>query len=132
MAAFAWEGHKVRRWERRLGARFDVCSVNTEAERQVLSRHVATPIEVITNGVDLEYFRPAADAPPYRPHRLVFTGNMSYPPNVDAVKHLAADILPRVRQDMPDVELYVVGRGSRPRRAAPGGSAAHRGHRPGR
>ena len=108
-AGFAWEGHKVRRWERRLGARFDVCSVNTEAERQVLARYVPTPIEVITNGVDLDYFRPAAGAPPYRPHRLVFTGNMSYPPNVDAVKHLVADILPRIRPAVPDVELYIVG-----------------------
>ncbi len=105
---FRWEGHKVRRWERRLAQRFDVCSVNTEAERRVLGRFVATPIEIVTNGVDLEYFRPAVGQP-YRPHRLVFTGNMSYPPNVDAVKHLVADILPRLRRAVPEVELYIVG-----------------------
>ena len=43
------------------------------------------------------------------PHRLIFTGNMSYRPNVDAVGQLARNILPKVRQHIPDVELYIVG-----------------------
>ena len=69
---------------------------------------IPTPIRVIPNGVDLAYFQPRRP-PAYVPRRLIFTGNMSYRPNVDAVQHLVADILPRVRQDVPDVELYIVG-----------------------
>jgi sugar transferase (PEP-CTERM/EpsH1 system associated) len=108
--AFRLEGRKVRRWERWLGEEFDACSVISPRERDALAGYVRKPVHVIPNGVDLEYFRP--QRPPgqgHHPRRLVFTGNMSYKPNVDAVRHLAAEILPRVRQRLPDVELYIVG-----------------------
>ena len=106
---FRLEGAKVRRWERRLGERFDACSVISPREREVLSAHVARPIEVIPNGVDLDYFSPAAGAPAPHPRRLIFTGNMSYKPNIDAVRHLVRDILPLVRRSVPEVELHIVG-----------------------
>ncbi|HKX03988.1 MAG TPA: TIGR03087 family PEP-CTERM/XrtA system glycosyltransferase [Methylomirabilota bacterium] len=108
--AFRLEGRKVRSYERRLGAEFDACSVNAPRERDVLRTYVPTPIHVISNGVDLEYFRSRrAPSDTYVPHRLIFTGNMSYRPNVDAVGHLVADVLPRVRQQVPGVGLYIVG-----------------------
>ncbi len=108
--AFHLEGRKVRSYERRLGAQFDACSVNAPRERDVLSAYVPTPIHVIPNGVDLEYFRARREpSGTYVPHRLIFTGNMSYRPNVDAVGHLVANILPRVRAEVPDVELHIVG-----------------------
>ena len=109
-AGFRREGAKVRRMERRLGERFDACSVISPRERDVLAGFVDKPIHVIPNGVDLEYFRPRpADRAPRRPRRLVFTGNMSYAPNVDAVRYLAGEILPRIRREVPDVELCIVG-----------------------
>jgi sugar transferase (PEP-CTERM/EpsH1 system associated) len=109
-AGFRLEGLKVRRYERWLGAQFDACSVNAPREREILGRYVHTPIHVIPNGVDLDYFRPGrAPDRPYAPRRLVFTGNMSYRPNVEAVSHLVAEILPVVRRTFPDAELYIVG-----------------------
>lgn len=107
---FRLEGLKVRRYERWLGSMFDACSVNAPREREVLGAYVSTPIEVIPNGVDLDYFRPGRPARAgYVPRRLVFTGNMSYRPNVEAVQYLTAEILPRVRQTVDGVELYIVG-----------------------
>lgn len=107
--AFRLEGHKVRRYERWLGERFDACSVNVPRERDVLSAYVRKPIHVIPNGVDLDYFRLQGKPGAYRTNRLIFTGNMSYKPNVDAVRHLVSEILPRLRQEIPELELYVVG-----------------------
>ena len=108
--AFGLEGKRVREAERRLGAQFDAGSVNAPREREVLAAYVRSPIAVIPNGVDLEYFQPGRQAGPgYVPSRLVFTGNMSYRPNVDAVVHFAADVLPRVRREIADVQLYIVG-----------------------
>lgn len=107
--AFALEGRKVRRWERRLGEDFDVCTVNVPRERDVLAAYVRKPIHVITNGVDLEYFHSRVSPDRYSPDRLIFTGNMSYRPNVDAVRHFVASILPRVRQHVQGAELYIVG-----------------------
>ena len=108
--AFRLEGRKVRRYEAWLGKQFDACSVNAPRERDVLAGYVRSPISVIPNGVDLEYFEPTpASGRGYDPNRIVFTGNMSYRPNVDAVQYLTKDVLPRIRQAIPDVQLYIVG-----------------------
>jgi len=108
--AFRAEGNRVRAAERRLGEQFDAGSVNTPRERDVLAAYVRYPISVIPNGVDLEYFQSSRRAGPgYIPNRLVFTGNMSYRPNVDAVQHFAAEVLPRIRREIPDVQLCIVG-----------------------
>jgi sugar transferase (PEP-CTERM/EpsH1 system associated) len=108
--AFRLEGRKVRRYEAWLGKQFDAFSVNAPRERDVLAAYVHSPINVIPNGVDLEYFEPArALGQGYVPNRIVFTGNMSYRPNVDAVQHLVTAVLPRIRREIPDVQLCIVG-----------------------
>ncbi len=43
------------------------------------------------------------------PTRLVFVGKMSYRPNVDAATWMVREVLPRVRESLPDVELAIVG-----------------------
>src|SRR3546814_11926943 len=40
----------------------------------------------------------------------VFTGQMDYRPNIDAVRWFAADILPQVRGRHPQASLAIVGR----------------------
>lgn len=108
--AFRAEGNRVRKAERRLGARFDVGSVNAPREREILAAYVSSPIAVIPNGVDLEYFQPArAAGPGYIPGRILFTGNMSYRPNVEAARHFVTEILPGIRREIPDAHLYIVG-----------------------
>lgn len=67
---------------------------------------------VIPNGVDAEYFAPVARSP--ERHVTVFVGTMSWAPNVQAARHMAADILPRIRAVHPDAKLAVVGRGIAP------------------
>jgi len=111
---FSWgfraEGKRVREAERRLGAQFHACSVNAPRERDELASYVRTPISVIPNGVDLEYFQPArTTGRGHVPNRIIFTGNMSYRPNVDAVRYLVAAVLPRIRREVSDVQLYIVG-----------------------
>ena len=106
---FALEGRKVRRYERWLAEGFDACSVNAPREREVLGRYVHKPIHVFPNGVDLEYFRPKREDGPASPARIVFTGNMSYKPNVEAVGDFVSRILPRVWERRPETEFYIVG-----------------------
>jgi len=43
-------------------------------------------------------------------HNLVFTGSMDWLPNEDAIRYFTAEVMPRVRQILPDVTLTVVGR----------------------
>jgi glycosyltransferase involved in cell wall biosynthesis len=46
---------------------------------------------------------------PERPHRLLFVGNMSYPPNVAGVRYFAREILPLIRAEEPGVEFIICG-----------------------
>lgn len=40
---------------------------------------------------------------------LLFVGGFAHPPNEDGVLWFAGDILPRIRQELPDIKLYVAG-----------------------
>lgn len=71
----------------------------------------AGKIRAVPSGVDFAYFDPAiAQDPPYPTDRLnfVFTGTMDYPPNVDAVRWFARDILPIMRRSAP-ANFHIVG-----------------------
>src|SRR5260370_10489183 len=85
-AGFRLEGRKVRRYERWLGSMFDACSVNAPREREILGTYVTTPIHVIPNGVDLDYFRRVrAPCQALAPRRLFFTRIISYKPYLTAI-----------------------------------------------
>lgn len=63
-------------------------------------------IVVVPNGVDLKSFIPL-HCP--RTTDLLFTGNMSYPPNVESVHYLVNEILPHIRKEFPKVRLTICG-----------------------
>ncbi|HSQ60213.1 MAG TPA: hypothetical protein VLT84_07245 [Acidobacteriota bacterium] len=96
------EAARLGRFERDLAARAGASLFVSEIEARLLG---LTPGDgrtwVVTMGVDLDYFRPGAEAPPLDAPRAVFVGMMDYFPNVDAVGWFAREILPRVRALVP-------------------------------
>jgi sugar transferase (PEP-CTERM/EpsH1 system associated) len=62
---------------------------------------------VIPNGIALDYYQPVEQVP--GPPAVIFTGAMDYMPNVDAVQHFCGEILPRIRERIPDTRFYIVG-----------------------
>jgi sugar transferase (PEP-CTERM/EpsH1 system associated) len=104
---------RTRRAEGRLAGAFDRVLVTSEIDKAALlrlaggqgdSRH----IDVLANGVDLDYFTPANDR--RDPDTLVFSGKMSYHANESAVMHLVRDVMPRVWAARPSARLVVVGK----------------------
>lgn len=73
-------------------------------------------IRSISNGVDLDFFRPGSYASPFSGDvtPIVMTGRMDYWPNVDGAVWFAKSVLPLVKQKIANAHFYVVG-------AAPGG-----------
>jgi sugar transferase (PEP-CTERM/EpsH1 system associated) len=99
------EYRRVRRYERAVVEHFPALVVTTEADRQALGGgdHIA----VLPNGVDLERF---AFQPAGRdPATLIFTGNMGYHPNEEAVVWFAAAVWPLVRAHRPEARWQIVG-----------------------
>lgn len=62
---------------------------------------------VLRNGVDLQYFSPAKNAPEHG--HLVFTGVMNYFPNSDGCVWFANEILPLVRREFGTARFTIVG-----------------------
>jgi glycosyltransferase involved in cell wall biosynthesis len=97
----------ARRHERRWFRFADRVVVTSQADADALSSAVRPRrLAVIANGVDLEYFayRPAPET-----GRIVFTGNMGWPPNEDAAEHFAREILPVVRAHAAGASFWIVG-----------------------
>jgi sugar transferase (PEP-CTERM/EpsH1 system associated) len=70
----------------------------------------AAPITVVTNGVDLEYFRPPIAGGRRDGRTVVFTGKMSYHANVASALYFAQKVLPRVWAGDPAVRFEIVGK----------------------
>jgi glycosyltransferase involved in cell wall biosynthesis len=76
-----------------------------------LARQLAPNAQVFIapNGVDTSYFQPGSTQLSAKPV-LLFTGNMSYEPNADAVEYFLDRIFPLIIGRNPCVEFVVAGR----------------------
>lgn len=106
----AWsEYRKMLRYERLCLQRADHVFTVSESDRSTFTKFIDRKhITVIPTGVDTEYFRPSGGSG--RPNELVFTGAMDWMPNEDAILYFAGEILPLIRQEVPQVTLTVAGR----------------------
>jgi glycosyltransferase involved in cell wall biosynthesis len=59
-------------------------------------------------GVPME-LPPLAAVPERHPRRIGFVGSFAHAPNVEAVRHFLAHILPHIRMRLPEVEFVVAG-----------------------
>jgi glycosyltransferase involved in cell wall biosynthesis len=62
----------------------------------------------IPNGVDTEFFSPNENEP-IDPNMVLFSGNMSYKPNLDCAMFIVKKIMPLLVEKLPSVKLYLVG-----------------------
>jgi glycosyltransferase involved in cell wall biosynthesis len=103
-AAFGFEARLMRDYERTQAARADSASAVSEADRLAAGLPERS---VIPNGVDLDAFgyeEPGARAP-----EILFFGNLGYFHNQEPARFLAAEVLPRVREQVPGATLRVAG-----------------------
>ena len=124
------ELERTRRYEGWLVQKFDQVVVTSPVDKGVLVRLSVQPangqrpadedttnrmgakINVVSNGVDLDYFVPTEAQ--RETASIVLTGKMSYHANVTAALHLVKDIMPGVWQHRPDAEVWLVGKDPSP------------------
>ncbi len=73
------------------------------------------PVEVVDNGVDLDFFKPKPHPGKESAPSLVFTGSMDWRPNQDSVEYFVKEILPLIKTSHADVRTVLVGRNPPPR-----------------
>lgn len=94
---FRREAAALAALEREVTQAMNLLLVCSEADQRHFEKlATSTPIEVVGNGVDTAYFAPRPDLAA-RAGNLVFTGNMGYFPNRDAMLWFHQEILPCLR-----------------------------------
>jgi len=110
-ALYRREGSCLREYELSVCAKATCTVVTTEREAEIVRRlSERIRVHVIPNGVDTAYFSPEAVTPQPSAPTIIFTGDMSYYPNVQAVTYFAQNVFPLISQKIPDARFLIVGR----------------------
>ena len=114
------EGRMLFDFEKAVAQRADSAVFVSEAEAQLFCERAGLSDERIgwyDNGVDYRFFDPASAFDPVDKGKgplLVFTGQMDYRPNIEAVESFAQNALPAIRAVHPHARFAIVGRNSTP------------------
>jgi sugar transferase (PEP-CTERM/EpsH1 system associated) len=116
------EAKRVRELEQRIANVAEAVTLVSDDEAELYQNTVNTNGSVlgVSNGVDTDYFHPRNVSPlpasptaplPHSPTalKLLFTGVLDYPPNVQGLDWFCRDVLPVVRETLP-ATLDIVGR----------------------
>lgn len=110
----AREARLLSDFERAVAERADVSLFVSEAEAALFRRRTGVPnVQALANGIDSGFFAPTADferLPSGEGLILLFTGQMDYRPNIEAVSWFAREVLPLV----PGARFVIAGRNPAP------------------
>ena len=107
------EATLLSRHERAVAHRADASLFVSDAEARLFrDRTEAARVHVVENGIDTDMFDPAAQFERIEPTGtlIVFTGQMDYRPNIEAVTWFVGTILALVRVRHPHARFAIVGR----------------------
>ena len=103
------EARKLGRYEATVVDEFDVnLAVSSLDASRLKESCPAARVELVPNGVDIEYFRPS-HGPSAEPAHLIMVSGMNWYPNLDAVLYMVETIWPILTRAIPEVRLTVVG-----------------------
>lgn len=103
---FRTECKRLRQYERRIFDYFEYKTIISEQDRKLIFHPDNHQIEIVPNGIDESFF---SQLPVSKEFDLVFTGNFSYAPNIDAACCLAEQILPALKKEGISCSLLLSG-----------------------
>ncbi len=98
------EYKRIRRYESRIYSMFDHHTIISSSDAKVMD---TGPLVVVPNGVDTDFFKPVEGKE--KVDDLIFTGNMSYLPNVHTSLYLSRKVMPVLWSSRPGVGLVLAG-----------------------
>lgn len=101
------EARRLKRYEKLVFNKFTYKTIISKTDRDLIEHPENNLIHILPNGVDFSHF--TKDPSKTKEYELVFTGNMSYAPNVKAAHYLAEQIMPLLRQHLPKAKLLIAG-----------------------
>ena len=108
------EGIKLRKYEKQVCPDFDMNLVVSELDKErLLNIAPNSKVEVIPNGVDINYFKPQGNK--YLKHNLIFAASLDWYPNEDAVIFFVQKIWPVLKRKNQNITFTITGRNPRNR-----------------
>jgi len=105
---YHWQYRTFLRFENKMCPMFYKClCVSKEDGDRLVSISPNASIEVVSNGVDIDYFSPIETEE--NESNIVFVGSMDWQPNEDAVLYFCESIFPLIKSKITDVKFYIVG-----------------------
>ena len=102
------EYQRLAAYEQLILPQFKRVLVCSQEDQQYLKGNGINNVELLPNGVNLKTFSPISGSK-IIPNRILFTGNMDYAPNVDAVQYFVSDIFPIILKDVPAARFIIAG-----------------------
>lgn len=91
---------------------FDDLTIISDVDSEAIPHKKNGEIKIVPNGVDFDYFSPEAEIKNWKPEEtydILFAGNMSYAPNVNAARYLVEEIMPLVWAKRPQTTVLLAG-----------------------
>ncbi len=110
------EGKLLRAFEKRIGVVADHSLFVSEAEAQLFRQRSGLDdqkVKAVGNGIDLDFYDPAkvdAITRSISGPLIIFTGQMDYRPNVEAVVSFSKEAMPQILKQHPKAQFAIVGR----------------------
>lgn len=100
---------KLRAYESKVVEDFDMCFMLTENDSEIIKKMNPRVKNVtIPAGVDVEKYAPKQIEE--EKNSILFLGTLNWLPNVDGIKWFIDNIIDKVKAEMPDIKLYIVGK----------------------
>lgn len=93
---FQLEFKRLMQYENSIFEYFENHTIISEQDRKYIFHKHKDQITIVPNGVDTNFFKIESTE---KCVDLVFTGNMSYPPNITASKYIVKEILPLLKKE---------------------------------
>lgn len=97
-----WEGYYWKKAKR-------LAAMSEEDKNFIRNFNQSLKVDVVANGVDIEHFSKTKRQKPQQP-TVLFVGNFKWLPNRDAAKYLIREIWPKIKSEIIDARLWIVGR----------------------
>lgn len=100
---------KLKHWETTIWKSADRVVAMSDSDKKAMIKLVpGLNIEVVPNGVDIEYYSKARKVDLTNP-KVLYVGNFKWLQNVEAVEFLLDKVWPKIKMAIPNLKLWIVG-----------------------
>lgn len=89
---FKQEFIRLKNYERHIFEYFEEHIIISEQDRNYIYHNKSNEISIVKNGISKYFFKERTNT--IKKYDLIFTGNMSYPPNIAAANYIVKKVLP--------------------------------------